>query len=42
MGTVEVRNDSATRGEPPKNYTFDLCFPPDSKQVDIYNVVPAK
>lgn len=32
-GTVIVTNPHASSGEPPKTFTFDLVFGPDSKQV---------
>lgn len=38
-GTVSVRNPDASGGEPPKVYSFDHVFAPDSKQVDIYNLI---
>jgi len=31
--TVIVNNPNAQAGEPPKTFTFDLVFGPDSKQV---------
>ncbi|XP_028966984.1 kinesin-like protein KIF3A [Galendromus occidentalis] len=34
-GTVTV--NSLNPSEPPKSFTFDLVFGPDSKQVDVYN-----
>ncbi|XP_065335163.1 kinesin-like protein KIF3A isoform X2 [Cloeon dipterum] len=34
---ITVTNPNAQAGEPPKSFTFDLVFGPDSKQFDIYN-----
>ncbi|XP_071786480.1 kinesin-II 85 kDa subunit-like [Asterias amurensis] len=36
-GTLQVKNPSAPRGEPPKSFTFDTVFAPGSKQTDLYN-----
>lgn len=36
--SVLVKNLSAQAGEPPKVFTFDSVFGPDSKQVDVYNL----
>ncbi|XP_067948401.1 kinesin-like protein KIF3A [Watersipora subatra] len=36
-GSIEVTQ--VGRNEPPKTYTFDNVFGPDSKQVDIYNEI---
>ncbi|XP_043191965.1 kinesin-like protein KIF3A [Amphibalanus amphitrite] len=38
-GSVSLRSPSAAASEPPKTFTFDLAFGPDSKQFDIYNQV---
>ncbi|KAK7495339.1 hypothetical protein BaRGS_00013521, partial [Batillaria attramentaria] len=38
-GTITVKNPSASSGEPPKTFTFDIVFAPDCKQVDVYNEV---
>lgn len=32
-----MRNTNATHGEPPKTFTFDTVYGPESKQVDVYN-----
>lgn len=35
---ITVKNTATgNRGEPPKNFTFDQVYGPDSKQVDVYN-----
>ncbi len=34
-----MRNPSADPSEPPKVYTFDHVFSPQSKQLDIYNLI---
>ncbi|KAK1904534.1 Kinesin-like protein KIF3A [Dissostichus eleginoides] len=36
-GTIEV-NKLETPHEPPKTFTFDTVFGPDSKQLDVYNL----
>nr|ASS77296.1 kinesin family member 3A [Palaemon carinicauda] len=36
--SVHVKNPSAQAGEPPKVFTFDSVFGPESKQVDVYNL----
>jgi hypothetical protein len=38
-GSISVRNPNASSAEPPKVYTFDYVFSPQSKQLDIYNLV---
>lgn len=38
-GTISVRNPNGNSGEPPKVYTFDHVFAPDSRQLDIYNLI---
>jgi kinesin family protein 3/17 len=35
-GTIIVTNPNASVGEPPKIFTFDLVFGPDSKQVSTH------
>ena len=35
---ISVKNPAEGAGdEPPKEFTFDVVFGPDSKQVDVYN-----
>ena len=35
---ISVKNPADGAGdEPPKEFTFDVVFGPDSKQVDVYN-----
>jgi len=36
-GTVGVNNPDQSKGVPPKNFTFDIAFDWDSKQLDVYN-----
>lgn len=36
-GTITV-NKLETSNEPPKTFTFDTVFGPDSKQLDVYNL----
>lgn len=36
-GSITLRNTNATHGEPPKTFTFDTVYGPESKQVDVYN-----
>ena len=36
-GTITV-NKLETPQEPPKTFTFDTVFGPDSKQLDVYNL----
>lgn len=36
-GTITV-NKLETPHEPPKTFTFDTVFGPDSKQLDVYNL----
>eukprot|EP00039_Didymoeca_costata_P008337 m.110559 g.110559 ORF g.110559 m.110559 type:complete len:711 (-) comp14043_c0_seq3:1689-3821(-) len=36
-GTVSVQNPDKSKGIPPKEFTFDMCFDWDAKQLDIYN-----
>lgn len=36
-GTITVSKLDAP-GEPPKTFTFDTVFGPDSKQLDVYNL----
>ena len=36
-GTITVKSSGARSSEPPKTFTFDRVFGPDSKQVDVYN-----
>lgn len=36
-GTITV-NKFETSNEPPKTFTFDTVFSPDSKQLDVYNL----
>lgn len=36
-GTVTVNNLKSPQ-EPPKTFTFDTAFGPDSKQLDVYNL----
>ena len=38
-GTIVVQDPNASRGEPPKTFTFDTVFGMDCKQVDVYNQV---
>lgn len=36
-GSIEVNIPNSHHGEPPKKFTFDMVFGPNSKQVDLYN-----
>ncbi|XP_063415196.1 kinesin-like protein KIF3A [Mytilus trossulus] len=36
-GSIEVKIPNSNNGEPPKKFTFDMVFGPNSKQVDLYN-----
>ena len=36
-GSIEVTQTNS--GNPPKTFTFDNVFGPDSKQTDVYNEV---
>ncbi|VDH89906.1 kinesin family member 3A, partial [Mytilus galloprovincialis] len=36
-GSIEVNIPNSQHGEPPKKFTFDMVFGPNSKQVDLYN-----
>lgn len=36
-GMITVKNSGARSGEPPKQFTYDRVFGPDTKQVDVYN-----
>ncbi len=38
-GTITATDPDASRGDPPKTFTFDTVFPADCKQVDVYNEV---
>lgn len=37
--TLSIRNPSANADEPPKQFSFDYVFSPESKQLDIYNLI---
>lgn len=38
-GTIDVRATQNTSDDAAKGYTFDYVFGPNSKQVDVYNLV---
>jgi kinesin family protein 3/17 len=38
-GTIDVRATQTTSDDASKAFTFDYVFGPNSKQVDIYNLV---
>ncbi|XP_064636553.1 kinesin-like protein KIF3A isoform X2 [Lineus longissimus] len=38
-GSISATNPNATHGEPPKEFTFDVVFGHDCKQVDVYNEI---
>ncbi len=38
-GSIDVRLTQNTRDDASKAFTFDYVFGPNSKQVDIYNLV---
>ena len=40
-GTISVRNPKADSSEPPKNFTFDSVFGPNTVQIDLYNICAA-
>ncbi|XP_064481967.1 kinesin-like protein KIF3A isoform X2 [Ornithodoros turicata] len=39
QGTITVTNTHGSREEPPKMFTFDTVFGPDSNQMEVYNQV---
>nr|AKS36881.1 KIF3A-like protein [Schmidtea mediterranea] len=38
-GSITITNPKASVDDPPKQFTFDYVFGPNSKQVDVYNKV---
>ena len=36
-GTITIKQSESRSGDPPKVFTFDRVFGPDSKQTDVYN-----
>ena len=41
MGTVSLQPQGGNNAEPPKTFTFDSVFPPDTLQEDLYNATGA-